>query len=37
MAICASGEKLLQEATGIRLGRIGLYSIANNREQRQII
>ena len=28
MAICASGEKLLQEATGIRRGRV--YPVANN-------
>jgi len=28
MAICTSGEKLLQEAIGIRRGRV--YSVANN-------
>jgi len=28
MSICASGEKLLQEATGIRRGRV--YPVAKN-------
>ena len=32
MAICASGEKLLQEATGIRRGQVGLYPVAKKEE-----